>query len=412
MAADRRVEHLLIGAGIAGATAAETLRAEGAGGSILLVGRELDPPYHRPPISKGYLQGRETRDETLIHPVGWWERNEIELLTRTSVVELDAAARTAKLSTKETVEFGTALIATGAMVRRLGVDGSELDGIHYLRTLANADAVRRDTLDAERVVMIGGSYIGCEVAASLAALGKHCTVVMQETAVLERHFGRRAARFFQEILEAHGVDVLGEDEVDRFEGGDRVQRVVTRAGRTIPTDAVVCGVGAIADVMLARKSGFPLGPTGGVLVDSRLETSHPGIYAAGDICEYESTIHRRVLRIEHEDVAAEQGATAALNMLGRDVPHQTVPYFFSDLADWVSLEYVGPAASWDDEVVRGSLEDGDFTLFYLRDRRVVAALGVGASAALDHARRLIVAATELPRPAALAEDDLDLLAPG
>jgi len=412
MAADRRVEHLLIGAGIAGATAAETLRAEGAGGSILLVGRELDPPYHRPPISKGYLQGRETRDETLIQPVGWWERNEIELLTRTSVVELDAAARTAKLSTKETVEFGTALIATGAMVRRLGVDGSELDGIHYLRTLANADAVRRDTLDAERVVMIGGSYIGCEVAASLAALGKHCTVVMQETAVLERHFGRRAARFFQEILEAHGVDVLGEDEVDRFEGGDRVQRVVTRAGRTIPTDAVVCGVGAIADVMLARKSGFPLGPTGGVLVDSRLETSHPGIYAAGDICEYESTIHRRVLRIEHEDVAAEQGATAALNMLGRDVPHQTVPYFFSDLADWVSLEYVGPAASWDDEVVRGSLEDGDFTLFYLRDRRVVAALGVGASAALDHARRLIVAATELPRPAALAEDDLDLLAPG
>jgi 3-phenylpropionate/trans-cinnamate dioxygenase ferredoxin reductase subunit len=410
MAADRRVEHLLIGGGIAGATAARTLREQGADGSILLVGRELDPPYHRPPISKAYLQGRESREQTLIHEPAWWTDNDVELLTRTSVMEIDPANRTVKLSTKETVEFGTALLATGAMVRRLAVDGSELDGIHYLRALANADALRREVDGAEHVVMIGGSYIGCEVAASLTGLGKRCTIVMQESRTLDRQFGAQAGRFFHELLEAHGVEIVGDDEIDRFEGdGDRVGRVVTKAGRTLPADVVVCGVGVIPDVMLARKSGFELGPTGGVLATSRLETSCPGIYAAGDICEYASTIHGRVLRIEHEDVAAEQGRTAALNMVGRDLPHEALPYFFSDLADWVSLEYVGPAARWDDEVVRGSLDDGDFTLFYLQDRRVAAALGVGRSAELDHARRLILAATEIPRPAALADEDLELL---
>ncbi|HEY5198837.1 MAG TPA: FAD-dependent oxidoreductase [Solirubrobacteraceae bacterium] len=411
MAGDRRVEHLLIGGGIAGASAARTLREEGADGSILLVGRELDPPYHRPPVSKGYLQGRETREQTLIAEPGWWAEHDVELLSRTSVTGIDPAARTATLSTKETVEFGTALLATGAMVRRLPVDGSELDGIHYLRALANADSLRRDIEGAERVVMIGGSYIGCEVAASLTAIGRQCTIVMQETTVLERQFGAQAGRFFHDILEAHGVDVVGDDEIDRFEGdGDRVQRVLTRAGRSIPADAVVCGVGAIPDVMLARKADFALGPAGGVLVSSRLETSHPGIYAAGDICEYDSVVHGRVLRIEHEDVAAEQGRTAARNMLGQDRPHLAVPYFFSDLADWVSLEYVGPAAGWDEEVVRGSVGDGDFTLFYLNDRRVVAALGVGPSARLDDARRLIVTAREITDPAELSDGDLELLA--
>ncbi|HWH11246.1 MAG TPA: FAD-dependent oxidoreductase [Solirubrobacteraceae bacterium] len=411
MPADRRVEHLLIGGGIAGATAARTLREEGADGSILLVGRELDPPYHRPPISKAYLQGRETRAQTLVFEPGWWAEHDIDLKVRTSVTELDPVARTARLSSGETVEFETALLATGAMVRRLGVDGSQLDGIHYLRALANADSLRRDIDGVERIVIVGGSYIGCEVAASLTALGKKCTILMQEAVTLERHFGAQAGHFFQEILEAHGIDVVGDDEIDRFEGdGDRVRTVVTGNGRAIPADAVVCGVGAIPDVMLARKAGLALGPSGGVLVDACLETSQAGVYAAGDICEYASAVHGRVLRIEHEDVAAEQARTAARNMLGQDRPHVAVPYFFSDLADWASLEYVGPAAAWDDEVIRGSIGDGDFTLFYLAAGRVVAALGVGPSAQLDHARRLIVAATPIPDPAVLARGDLDRLA--
>jgi 3-phenylpropionate/trans-cinnamate dioxygenase ferredoxin reductase subunit len=401
--ADRRVEHLLIGGGIAGATAAATLREAGATGSILLVGRELDQPYHRPPVSKGYLRGGETREQTLIHPADWWEANDVELLTRTSVMEIDQETRTAKLSNKETVEFQTGLIATGAMVRRLGVDGTQLDGIHYLRALANADAIRRDTADAEHVVLIGGSYIGCEVAASLTELGKRCTILMQEAHPLERHFGTAAGQFFRRRLEDHGIEIVGSDEVARFEGEERVQRVVTERGRTLTADAVVCGVGAIPDVMLARKSGLELGSLGGVLCSPQLETSMPGLYAAGDICEYPSAVHGRVLRVEHEDVATQQAQTAARNMLGGEATaHEVLPYFFSDLSDWASLEYVGPAQSWDQEIVRGSLGDGCFTIFYLDDRRLVAALTVGRSADLDVARRLIVAGDQLADPDRLA----------
>ena len=342
---------------------------------------------------------------SLIHPVDWWPANDVELLTRTSVMEIDQAARTAKLSNKETVEFATGLIATGAMVRRLHVDGTDLDGIHYLRALANADAIRRDTAEAEQIVLIGGSYIGCEVAASLTELGKRCVILMQEAHPLERHFGAAAGRFFRSQLEAHGIEIVGSDEVARFEGDDRVQRVVTEAGRTIPADAVVCGVGAIPDVMLARKSGLELGSLGGVLCSPALETSMPGLYAAGDICEYESKLHGRVLRVEHEDVAARQAQTAARNMLlGPDaVAHDVLPYFFSDLSDWVSLEYVGPAQSWDQEIVRGTLDDGSFTIFYLDDRRVVAALTVGRPSDLDDARRLIAAGDALAEPDRLAD---------
>jgi 3-phenylpropionate/trans-cinnamate dioxygenase ferredoxin reductase subunit len=395
--ADRRVEYLLIGGGIAGATAAAALREHGADGSILLVGRELDPPYHRPPLSKGYLQGSETREQGLVHPPDWWSDHDVELLTRTSVSEIDQSTRTAKLSNRTTVEFGTGLIATGAMVRRLQVGGTELDGIHYLRATANADAIRRDVDGARRIVLVGGSYIGCEVAASLAALGKECTIVMQEALTFERHFGAQAGAFLQRVLEDHGVEVVGSEEVDRFEGDERVERVVTTGGRVLAADAVVCGVGAIPDVMLARKSGLDLGALGGVRTGAELETSMPGLYAAGDICEYDSVVHGRVMRIEHEEVAAAQARTAAGNMLsGHDRrPHDVVPYFFSDLADWVSLEYVGPAGDWDEEIVRGAVDDGRFTIFYLRERRVVAALTVGRPADLDEARRLIVAAVPL-----------------
>jgi NADPH-dependent 2,4-dienoyl-CoA reductase/sulfur reductase-like enzyme len=406
--ADRRVDYLMIGGGIASATAARTLRESGADGSILLVGREPDPPYHRPPVSKGYLQDKETREDIAIHPADWWESSGVELLTRTSVLALDPALHTATLSTKETVEYGQALLATGAMVRRLNVDGSQLEGIHYLRVPGNADAVREHVIEHDHVLMVGGSYIGCEVAASLTEMGKRCTVVMQETHTLERHFGQQAGRFFQSTLEDRGVAVFGSEEVERFEGDDRVARLVTKSGRTIEATAVVAGVGAIPDVMLARKAGLELGELGGVRTNSRLETSAPDLYAAGDICEYDSVIHGRPLRIEHEDVAAQHGRTAALNMLGRDVAHDTVPYFFSDLSNWVSLEYVGPASDWDSEIIRGSIEDGEFSIWYLEGGRVAAALAVGRSEDLDHARRLIADRRQIEDPSVLADLAADL----
>jgi 3-phenylpropionate/trans-cinnamate dioxygenase ferredoxin reductase component len=387
--AAREVDFLLIGGGLAAANCARWLREEGADGSILLVGREPDQPYNRPPLSKGYLRGEEPKEDVLFRPDGWWDEQRIDLATRTSVMKLDADARVATLSTKEEVRFGKALIATGANVHRLRVDGNELDGIHYLRTFGTSDAIREDVEGAERVVLIGGSYIGCECAASItAAYGAKCTILMQEQVTFERQFGPEVGRFFQGVLERHGVELHGGDELERFEGSDgRVGRVVSKGGLELECDTVIVGAGVMPDVMLARAAGLEIGDSGGVRCSSKLETSVPGIYAAGDICEYDSVVHGRPLRVEHWDVAFNQGRTAALNMLGRDVDHDVIPYFFSDLADWSSMEYVGPGSG--EPVIRGSLDDGDFTAFYLDDGVVTAALTVGRSDDLDHARRFV-----------------------
>jgi 3-phenylpropionate/trans-cinnamate dioxygenase ferredoxin reductase subunit len=393
----RTVDVLIVGGGVAGAACATQLREDGFTGSVLLAGREPDPPYNRPPITKGYLRGEEDRPSTLVHPPEWYEEAGVELLTRTSVMKLDTEARVATLSTKDEVTFGRALIATGANVRRLPVDGSDLEGIHYLRALRNADVLRDDVADAERVVLVGGSYIGTEVAASLTELGKRCAILMQEDVTLERGFGKQVGGFFERVLAEHGVEVHGGQEVERFEGaGERVERVVCKSGLTLEAGAVVLGVGAVPDVMLARAAGLELGERGGVRCDAQLRTSAAGIWAAGDMCEYDSVLHGRPMRIEHWDVAIEQGKHVARAMLGDERPYDVVPYFFSDLADWTSMEYVGPAATWDDEEVRGSIDAGEFSVFYRHEGRVVAALSVGRSQDLDEARELIRTGAQPP----------------
>lgn len=391
--ADRSVSHLLIGGGLASANCARWLREAGGDGEILLVGREPEPPYNRPPCSKGYLQGHESRDDTYFRPSAWWEEQRIDLRTRTSVMKLDTAAKEATLSSKEVVAYETALLATGANVRRLNVEGAELEGIHYLRALGNADTIRADA-DGKKVVLIGGSYIGCEVAASLVAADHaECAIVMQEAVTLSRGFGEAAGRYLQDRLEEHGIAVHGEDALERFEGADgRVTHVVTQNGLRLEAGCVVIGAGVMPDVMLARSAGLTLDEErGGVLCDAQLRTSAPGVWAAGDVASYDSRPNGRRIRVEHWDVAFNHGKTAALNMLGQEVEHDVVPYFFSDLADWASLEYVGPAASWDREIVRGSLDEGRFSVWYLADGRVEGALSVGRSDDLEHARRLIAA---------------------
>jgi len=405
--AERSVDYLLIGGGLASANCARWLREEGADGSVLLVGRENDPPYNRPPLSKGYMQGKESRDDVLFRPDEWWTEQNIELLTRTTVTKLDLESRVATLSTRDEVRFDKALLATGANVRRLRADGDELEGIHYLRTFGTSDAIKQDAESAERVVLIGGSYIGTEVAASLTLLGKKCSIVMMEDVTLERFYGAEVGGFFQGVLEEHGVEVHGGDELDRFEGSDgRITAVVTKSGKELPCDMVVIGAGVHPDVMLAKSAGLELGDAGGVKCSSTLESSVPGVFAAGDICEYDSVVHGKSLRIEHWDVAFNHGKTAALNMLGRSQPHDAVPYFFSDLADWTGYEYVGPGSG--DTVIRGSLSDGNFTAFYLSDDgAVTAALTVGRSDDLEEARRFIKEKTR-PDRAALADEGTDL----
>jgi 3-phenylpropionate/trans-cinnamate dioxygenase ferredoxin reductase component len=407
--ANREVDFLIVGGGIAAASCAETLRAEGADGSILVAGREADPPYDRPPLSKGYLRGDEGRETALVRPEAWWEERGIELLTRTSAMKLDPKERTVRLSTKEDVGFGKLLLATGANVRRLRIDGGDLEGIHYLRAFGNSDAIRADADGAERVLVVGGSYIGCEVAATLQSRGNRCTMVMQEGVTLERAFGPKIGRYFQSALEDGGVEVIGGDELERLEGdGDRVARAVTAGGREIDCECVVIGAGVMPDVMLARAAKLELGETGGVRCTARLETSAEGVYAAGDVCEYDSPLHGRPVRIEHWDVAREHGRTAALNMLGREVDHTVVPYFWSDLALWASLEYVSGGDAAGDPVVRGSLEDGAFTAFWLaEDGRLACALVVGRPGELDEARRMI-AERRSPATEALADDGVEL----
>jgi 3-phenylpropionate/trans-cinnamate dioxygenase ferredoxin reductase component len=405
--AERRADVLIVGGGLAGASCAEGLREDGFDGSVLLVGREPLPPYERPPASKDLLRGESQPEDALLHPEAWYAEHDVELLTRTSVMKLDPAGRTAELSTKDSVRFDRALLATGANVRRLRVDGGDLEGIHYLRALGNSTSIREDAEDAERVVLIGGSYIACEVAASLTTLGKHCTLVMLEDAPLSTGFGTDAGRFFERLLGAHGIEFVTGDGLARFEGEGRVRRVVTESGRELDADLVVLGTGALPDVMLARSAGLELGETGGVLCSQTLQTSAEGIWCAGDPCEYDSVVHGRRLRVEHFEVAAAQGRYAAAAMTGDPGPYDEVPYFWSDLADWATLEYVGPAARWDREVVRGSFDDGEFTVFYLDRGRVAAALTVGRSDDLEHAKRLLTAKTDLgERADALAAGDL------
>jgi 3-phenylpropionate/trans-cinnamate dioxygenase ferredoxin reductase subunit len=410
--ADTSVDYLLIGGGLAAGNCSRWLREEGADGKVLIVGREPDPPYNRPELSKGYLRGEETRDEVGFRPGDWWQEQNIDLRLRTSVTSVDPVLRTAKLSTKEEIAFDKALIATGANVRRLTVEGCELDGIHYLRSFGNSDAIREGARDAKEVVMIGGSFIGCEVAASLTALGKHCTIVMPEEFTLENVFGREMGRFFHESLTKKGVTIQAGDTLARFEGGDgRVARVVTQMGVAFDADLVVVGVGVTPETQLAAKAGLEIGERGGVRCTSRLETSAPGIYAAGDMCEYESLLHDGMpVRVEHWDVAFNQGKTVALNMLGHDIAHETVPYFYSVLAGIGELEYVGPAYQWDEEILRGTLTDETFTNWYLQDGRVLAALTWGRPDDLDTARRLIKAgmALDTAQRAMLADTDVEL----
>jgi 3-phenylpropionate/trans-cinnamate dioxygenase ferredoxin reductase subunit len=377
---------LIVGAGAAGSACAQALREGGYDGGILLAGRDVDPPYDRPSVTKGYLAGAVDREGTYLEPAAWYAEQGIDLRIRTSVRALDLADRAATLSDGDAVAFEHCVLATGANVRRLRVDGGALEGIHYVRALGNADAIRTATEGAEHVAVVGGSYIACEVAATLTARGQSVTMVAEEALPLSRGFGDTAGEYFLGVLEAHDVEWIGGDGLAAFEGSEDVEAVRTTSGRTVAADAVVMGTGVIPDVMLARAAGLELGDTGGVRCSARLETSAPGVWAAGDICEYDSVVHGRRLRVEHWEVARAQGAYVARAILGTDEPYTEIPYFWSDLSDWASLEYVGPAARWDREVVRGSVADGAFSIFYLDGGRVAGALSVGRGEDLDLAR--------------------------
>jgi 3-phenylpropionate/trans-cinnamate dioxygenase ferredoxin reductase subunit len=365
--------HVIVGAGLAGAKAAEALRSKGFGGRIVLIGEEAELPYERPPLSKDYLRGESPREKARVHPDDFYAANDIELRTSTAVERIDPAEGEVTLSTGERLGYDRLLLATGAEPRRLSVAGSDLDGVHYLRDLSDADRIA-DRLNAGgRVVVIGGGWIGSEVAASARQKGLEVTVVERGRVPLERVLGRELGDFYAQVHGDHGVQRVTDASLGGFEGSSRVERVRLADGRALETDFVVVGVGVAPRTELAEHAGIAVDD--GILVDERLETSIPGVFAVGDVANAYHPFYGRRLRVEHWANALNQPATAAKAMLGKPASYKRLPYFFSDQYD-VGMEYSGYATSWDEVVFRGDPAEREFIAFWLERGRVVAGINV------------------------------------
>jgi 3-phenylpropionate/trans-cinnamate dioxygenase ferredoxin reductase subunit len=362
---------VIVGASLAGGRAAEALRDEGFEGGVVLVGAEAELPYERPPLSKGYLQGKAERDAAYLHPADYYDDHDIELRTAIRATAVDPQDSVVILENGERLAYDRLLLATGSEPRALNVRGATLPGVHVLRTLADADRLR-DALDtAHAVVVIGSGWIGSEVAASARTLGKDVTVIGREAAPLERVLGPEVGAIYRQLHIDHGVQLVANTEVESIRGDDTVEAVRTTDGRTVDADLVVVGVGATPRLELARGAALTI--DGGVVTDSELRTSVVSIYAAGDIAAAWHPFFHARLRVEHWANAAHQGRLAARNMLGAGDSYDRIPYFFSDQFD-LGMEYSGYAPEWDQVVIRGDTAKREFVAFWLQDGRVVAGM--------------------------------------
>jgi 3-phenylpropionate/trans-cinnamate dioxygenase ferredoxin reductase component len=371
MPTDRQT-FAIVGAGLAGAKAAETLREEGYDGRVVLLGAEPERPYERPPLSKEYLRGEADREQAFVHEAGFYAEHGIELRVGETVVRVDPARRELTMRTDERLRYDRLLLTTGSAPRRLSIPGSDLEGIHQLRTLGDTDALRARLDAGGRLVIVGAGWIGCEVAASARQRGVEVTLIAPHAVPLERGLGAELGAIYRDIHLDHGVEMLLGTAVAAFEGADRVERLRTQDGRTIDCDAVVVGIGATPRGLLAAMAGLAV--DNGIVVDERLETSAPGIFAAGDVA---NQLHPSLgrLRVEHWDNALQQGPAAARGMLGCTDGYARSPYFFSDQYD-VGMEYSGYATDWDRVVFRGDPAAREFIAFWLRDGRVLAGMNV------------------------------------
>jgi 3-phenylpropionate/trans-cinnamate dioxygenase ferredoxin reductase component len=395
---------VIVGAGLAGAKAAETLREEGFDGRIVLLGAEPHRPYERPPLSKDYLRGESQRDGAFVHPEEFYAEKEIELRPSTLVRAIDLGARELQLEGREILAYSKLLLAPGAEPRVLRLPGSDLEGVHYLRVFEDSDTIRAAIERGGRAVVIGAGWIGSEVAASARTKGVEVTIVEQLAVPLERVLGREVGEVYAAIHRDHGVEVLGETGVESIEGDGRVERVRLEGGRTLDCDFVVVGVGVTPRVELAAAAG--LETDNGILVDERLETASDGVFAAGDAANAWHPFFERRLRVEHWHNALEQGPAAARNMLGRGEAYERIPYFFSDQYD-VGMEYAGHAAEWDEVVFRGDVEGREFIAFWLQRGRVVAGMNVNVWDVTDAIQALIRSRAEVD-VGSLCDPDVDL----
>jgi 3-phenylpropionate/trans-cinnamate dioxygenase ferredoxin reductase subunit len=377
---------IIAGGGLAGAKAAETLREEGFDGRVILICAELERPYERPPLSKDYLRGDAERETIYVHPEGFYAEHDVELRLGRRAVELDLRERELVLDDGEWLGYDRLLLATGAEPRRLTIPGSELDGVLYLRSVADCDVLRGRLDQGGSVVVVGAGWIGCEAAASARSRGLEVTVVDPQAVPLEHVLGRELGSVYRDIHLDHGVRLQLGTGVDRFEGAGAVERVRTSDGDAIDCDFVVVGIGVRPRIELAARAGIAVGD--GILADERLQTEAPGVFVAGDVAGAQHPFYGERVRVEHWANALEQGPVAARNMLGGELAYERLPYFFSDQYD-VGMEYTGYARMWDRVVFRGDPATREFIAFWLDGDRVVAGMNVNVWDVVDPIQRLI-----------------------
>jgi len=399
---------VIVGGGMAGGNAAATLRDEGFTGPVVLISRELHVPFGRPPLSKTYLRSEEDLDAWYVRPADWYARHDVEFRTGTVVAAVDPAQHTITLDSGEELGYDKVLIATGGRNRRLRIPGADLPGIHYLRTVAECDAIKQEAAPGRRAVIVGMGFIGCEVTASLTQLGVQVTAAFPGKNPLERVLGGQIGALIGAIHRANGVELLPGEQITAFEGTERVEAALTATGRRIACDFAVAGIGIEPDnpeVAVAHENG--------ILADELCRASAPDVYVAGDVANQLHPLFGRV-RVEHYNNAEKQGVAAARSMLGSTAPYDYLHTFWSDQYDH-KIEYVGHATRWDEFVVRGSVEEGKLIGFYLADGVVLAAAGLdrGGDPELEPGSEMaacarLVTARARPVPAVLADDHTDL----
>jgi len=378
--------YIIVGGGLAGAKAAETLRSEGFDGRVLIVGAEPERPYERPPLSKDYLRGEAGRDKVYVHDEEFYGQQGIELRLGRTATRLDTSGRELELDDGEIVRYHRLLLTTGAEPRRPEIPGSGLDGVLYLRSVRDSDALRERLDQGGRAVVVGAGWIGAEVAASARQRGVDVTLLNPLGVPLERVLGVEVGAVYRDLHADNGVRLRMGAGVEAFEGRDRLERVRTSHGDTIDCDFAVIGVGVEPRTALAAGAGIAV--DNGIVVDERLETSVPGVFAAGDAANAWHPFYGKRVRVEHWANAFNQGPAAARNMLGRGEAYDRLPYFFSDQYD-VGMEYTGYAQGVDHVVFRGDPASREFVAFWMEDGVVAAGMNVNVWGVTDAVKRLI-----------------------
>jgi 3-phenylpropionate/trans-cinnamate dioxygenase ferredoxin reductase subunit len=395
---------VIVGASLAGGRAAETLRAEGYDGQIVLIGAEDERPYERPPLSKKVLADATDEGKIFLRPSDYYQEQSIDLRLGVRAIGLDPAARRVRLDGGREEPYDRLLIATGARPRTLHVPGVELPGVYYLRTLADARAIRDASDKAQRVVVVGAGFIGAEVAATSRMRGLEVTLLEVLPVPLQRGLGDAVGGIYADIHREHGVDLRLQTGISRFLGAEKVEAVETTAGETIPCDLAVVGVGVQPETDWLAESGVAI--HNGVVVDEFTQTTVPEVFAAGDVANWRHPTLGERLRVEHYENAQNQGVAAAKAMLGRAEPYAPVLYFWSDQYD-LNLQYVGHAHGGDEVIFRGDIASRKFLAFYLRHGKLRAALGINRHRDVSAVRRLIRDGVEVTA-SQLADEQVDL----